>query len=84
MPSTVRRVPARVPRSPRKANSGIPAFDVKLFLDSGGLGRRVAKFRGKETVFAQGNPAQSVMYIREGGVKLTVVNEVGNAQSRMF
>lgn len=57
---------------------------MKLFLDSGGLGRRVAKFRGKETVFAQGNPAQSVMYIREGGVKLTVVNEVGNAQSRMF
>jgi CRP-like cAMP-binding protein len=50
---------------------------VKLFLDSAGLGRRVAKFRGKETVFAQGNPAQSVMYIQEGGVKLTVLNEVG-------
>jgi CRP/FNR family cyclic AMP-dependent transcriptional regulator len=50
---------------------------VKLFLDSAGLGRRVAKFRGKETVFAQGNPAQSVLYIQEGGVKLTVVNEVG-------
>ena len=50
---------------------------MKLFLDSAGLGRKVAKFRGKETVFAQGNPAQSVMYIQEGGVKLTVVNEVG-------
>jgi CRP-like cAMP-binding protein len=37
----------------------------------------VAKFRGKETVFAQGDSAQSVMYIQEGGVKLTVVNEVG-------
>jgi CRP/FNR family cyclic AMP-dependent transcriptional regulator len=67
----------KVPRSPRKANSEIPAFDVKLFLDSVGLGRKVAKFQRKETVFAQGDSAESVMYIQEGGVKLTVVNEVG-------
>jgi CRP-like cAMP-binding protein len=50
---------------------------VQLFLDSAGLGRRVAKFREKETVFAQGNQAKSVMYIQEGGVKLSVVNELG-------
>jgi CRP/FNR family cyclic AMP-dependent transcriptional regulator len=50
---------------------------VKLFLDSTGLGRKVAKFRRKEAVFAQGEPAKSVMYIQEGGVKLTVVNETG-------
>ena len=48
---------------------------MKLFLDSTGLGRKVGKFRGKETVFAQGDPAKNVMYIQEGGVKLTVVNE---------
>ncbi len=35
------------------------------------------KFRRKETVFAQGDPAKHVMYIQEGGVKLTVVNETG-------
>jgi CRP/FNR family cyclic AMP-dependent transcriptional regulator len=40
-------------------------------------GRTVGKFRGKETVFAQGDPAKNVMYIQEGGVKLTVVNETG-------
>jgi CRP/FNR family transcriptional regulator, cyclic AMP receptor protein len=50
---------------------------VKLFLDSAGLGRVVRKFRGKETVFAQGDPAKNVMYIQEGGVKLTVVNTAG-------
>jgi len=50
---------------------------VKLFLDSAGLGRKVDKFRKKETVFAQGAPAKTVMYIQEGGVKLTVVNETG-------
>jgi CRP/FNR family transcriptional regulator, cyclic AMP receptor protein len=26
----------------------------------------------------QGNPAKSVMYIQQGGVKLTVINETGN------
>jgi len=50
---------------------------VQSFLDSAGLGRRVVKFRGKETVFAQGDTAKNVMYIQEGGVKLTVVNETG-------
>ncbi|HVB56251.1 MAG TPA: Crp/Fnr family transcriptional regulator [Candidatus Acidoferrales bacterium] len=58
-------------------NLTIPAFDVQSFLDSAGLGRKVAKFRGKETVFAQGDPARNVMYIQDGGVKLTVVNKMG-------
>jgi len=42
-----------------------------------GLGRKLSKFRKKETVFSQGDPAKSVMYIQEGSVKLTVVNERG-------
>ena len=54
-----------------------PAFDVKLFLDSAGLGRKVGTFQGKETVFVQGDPAKTVMYIQDGGVKLTVVNKLG-------
>ena len=73
----VRRVSMKVPRSFQKAISRSPAFDVKLFLDSAGLGRKVGKFRGNENVFAQGDPARSVIYIQEGGVKLTVVNETG-------
>ena len=68
---------AKVLRSLKKTNLGTPVFDVKLFLDSAGLGRKVAKFRGKETVFAQGDLAKQVMYIQEGGVKLTVVNKTG-------
>jgi CRP-like cAMP-binding protein len=67
----------KVRRSAKKANSRSPAFDAQSFLDSAGLGRKVGKFRRKETVFAQGDPAQNVMYIQEGGVKLTVVNETG-------
>ena len=48
-----------------------------MFLDSTGLGRKVANFRRKETVFSQGDPAKNVMYIREGGVKLSVVHATG-------
>src|ERR1043166_2079211 len=75
--SVVRRKPVKPRRSRKKVSLRSPAFDVKSFLESTGLGRRVRKFRGKETVFAQGDPAKNVMYIQEGGVKLTVVNEAG-------
>jgi CRP/FNR family cyclic AMP-dependent transcriptional regulator len=77
MSSAVRRKPVKRRRSRQKASLRSPAFDVKLFLDSAGLGRKIGKFRGKETVFAQGDPAKNVMYIQVGGVKLTVVNETG-------
>jgi CRP-like cAMP-binding protein len=50
---------------------------VQSFLDSAGLRRTVNKFQEKETIFTQGDPAKNVMYIQEGGVKLTVVNETG-------
>jgi len=75
--SASRRSSAKPARSPQKANPGSGAFDVQLFLDSAGLGRKLAKFAAKETVFAQGDPAKNVIYIQEGGVKLTVVNETG-------
>jgi CRP/FNR family transcriptional regulator, cyclic AMP receptor protein len=77
MSSVARRKPVKARRPSRRANSKSLAFDVQLFLDSTGLGRTVGKFRRKETVFAQGDPAKNVMYIQEGGVKLTVVNETG-------
>ena len=75
--SGVRPVSAKARRSTPKANRRNSAFDVKLFLDPAGLGTKVSKFGAKEIVFAQGDPATNVMYIQEGGVKLTVVNETG-------
>ena len=77
MSSAVRRISVQVPRSLKKANSRKAAFDVKLFLDSAGLGRRIGKFLERETVFSQGDPANHVIYIQEGGIKLSVVNESG-------
>src|SRR5579864_597427 len=58
-------------------NAKVPLFDAQAFLQSAGLGRKVVNFRRKETVFAQGESAKSVIYIQEGGVRLTVVNGAG-------
>jgi len=77
MSSSTRHEYIKVRPPPGKPNSRSPAFDVQLFLDSAGPGRKITKFCGKETIFAQGDPAKSVIYIQEGGVKLTVVSEIG-------
>jgi CRP-like cAMP-binding protein len=53
------------------------AFDAQAFLDSAGVARKVKEFKKAELVYSQGDTAQGVMYIQEGGVKLTVVNELG-------
>ena len=37
----------------------------------------MAKYRAKQTIFSQGDLGKYVMYLREGGVKLTVVNRAG-------
>jgi len=60
------------PISPKK-----PLFDVQGFLDTAGVSRKVAEFKKKETIFSQGDPAKSVLYIQKGGVRLSVVNETG-------
>jgi CRP/FNR family cyclic AMP-dependent transcriptional regulator len=53
------------------------AFDAQTFLDSAGVSRKVKEFKRAEGIYAQGDAASSVMYLQSGGVKLTVVNEVG-------
>jgi len=75
--SSATRVPVKARRSPKRSDASKPAFDLPLFLDQAGLGRKIAKFQGKETVQSQGDPAKSVIFIQEGGVKLSVVNGIG-------
>jgi CRP/FNR family transcriptional regulator, cyclic AMP receptor protein len=68
--------------SSRKTRSKIKptekhVFDVRAFLGSGGMARKIVRYRRSQRIYAQGDPAASVMYIQDGGVKLSVVNEVG-------
>jgi CRP/FNR family cyclic AMP-dependent transcriptional regulator len=53
------------------------AFSAQGFLDSMGLTRRIAKYRRSQRIYSQGDPASDVLYIQQGGVKLTVVNPFG-------
>jgi CRP/FNR family transcriptional regulator, cyclic AMP receptor protein len=53
------------------------AFDAQAFLDSAGVSRKVMEFTKNETIFSQGDPGTTVLYIQKGGVKLSVVNETG-------
>jgi CRP/FNR family cyclic AMP-dependent transcriptional regulator len=77
IPSRDHRVSLKARLSRKETNARKPGFDVESFPDAVGLGRKVGTFRRKEIIFAQGDPAQNVMYIQEGSVKLTVVNGVG-------
>ena len=57
-----------------KKNAG---FDARAFLESAGLGKRVVAYARNEIVFSQGDPSSSVMYVRSGGVRLSVLSHSG-------
>jgi CRP/FNR family cyclic AMP-dependent transcriptional regulator len=58
-------------------NAKAPVFDAQAFLDTAGVARKVVEYRKSQQIYAQDDRATSVMYIQKGGVKLSVVNEVG-------
>jgi CRP/FNR family cyclic AMP-dependent transcriptional regulator len=65
----------------KNGKKGKPAiamdFDAQAFLDSAGVARKIVEYKRKETIFSQGEPSGSVMYIQSGGVKLSVVSRTG-------
>ena len=54
-----------------------PPFDPKVFLSKINGGRATSEYRKDKIVYRQGDPADSVFYIRSGKVKTTVVSEQG-------
>jgi CRP/FNR family cyclic AMP-dependent transcriptional regulator len=56
---------------------GKATFDPKIFLAQAGEGKTISKYRKDQIVFSQGQVANSVFYIQQGKVKLTVVSEQG-------
>ncbi|MGC2531249.1 MAG: Crp/Fnr family transcriptional regulator [Candidatus Acidiferrum sp.] len=72
----------RTSSTPRKSHPKIKprkklVFDAQNFFDSSGVAKKVKEHKKAEAVYAQGDAANAVMYLQSGGVKLTVVNEVG-------
>jgi len=53
------------------------AFDAQMFLSTEGAARKLRELRRGERIFAQGDAAESVLYIQTGGVKFSVENGGG-------
>jgi len=63
-------------RSPPRRSSKT-VFNAQQFLDSVGVARQTAEYRRNQVIFAQGDPSTDVLYIKKGGVRISIVNENG-------
>jgi CRP/FNR family transcriptional regulator, cyclic AMP receptor protein len=52
-------------------------FDTEAFLNSAGVARTIVDFEKKQSLFSQGDPCKSIMYIQKGAVKISVVSKTG-------
>ena len=53
------------------------SFSSHSFLTTPGPGKKLLTFKPKQPVFSQGDPADSVFYIQQGTVKLSVLSPQG-------
>jgi CRP-like cAMP-binding protein len=58
-------------------NGNAAPFDPQVFLDTAGVARKVVEYRRHESIYSQGEVADTVMYVQKGGVKFSVVNGSG-------
>ena len=54
-----------------------PPFDAKAFVESQGLGKQVVTYERRAVIFSQGDPADSVMCVRDGAIQLSVLSREG-------
>ena len=52
-------------------------FDPAVFLETTAIGRVISTHSNKDVIFAQGDDADSVFYIRKGKVKVAIVSKQG-------
>jgi CRP/FNR family cyclic AMP-dependent transcriptional regulator len=73
------RIPQRARNSsrPRLDSKSNREFDLQTFLATLGDGGKAMLFAKKQTLFAQGDPADAVFYLKTGKVRLTVVSKNG-------
>jgi CRP/FNR family transcriptional regulator, cyclic AMP receptor protein len=52
-------------------------FDPRAFLARAGTGKTIERYAKNQKIFSQGDTADTVFFIQEGKVKLTVLSELG-------
>ena len=55
----------------------MPLFDPAVFLATAAVGRDISRYSKKAVIFAQGEDANAVFYIKKGKVKVAVVSKQG-------
>jgi CRP/FNR family transcriptional regulator, cyclic AMP receptor protein len=61
----------------KRETAEVPAFDPAAFLTTVGAGRNISGHSKKDVIFAQGEDADAVFYIRKGKVKVAVLSKDG-------
>jgi CRP-like cAMP-binding protein len=61
----------------KRIGKGTSAFNTQAFLDSAGFSKKIIEYGRSEIIFSQGDRCDDVMYIQQGGVKLSVLSEAG-------
>src|ERR1700694_6277674 len=64
------------PKKPKKSRNS-DSFSPRVFLDTAGVSRKVIEYSRGESIYSQGEAAETVMYVQKGGVKFSVVNGSG-------
>ena len=59
------------------ASKRVRPFDVRSFLDASGIEKDTVEFAPNAVIYQQGDPAEVVMYLQKGRVKLSVVSGGG-------
>jgi CRP/FNR family cyclic AMP-dependent transcriptional regulator len=52
-------------------------FNPKVFLAKVGTGKSISKYQKDQTIFAQGDAADTIFYLQKGKVKIVVTSEQG-------
>ncbi len=77
--TTVSHKPKSKPAKRSKSSTAAeaPLFDAAAFLATAGVGRTIYTYSKKEVLFAQGDDADAVHYIKKGKVKVAVLSKDG-------
>ena len=67
--------PRPIKGSSDRKPAGAQLFDPAVFLATAAVGRNISKHSKKEVIFAQGDDADAVFYIKKGKVKVAVISE---------
>jgi CRP/FNR family transcriptional regulator, cyclic AMP receptor protein len=52
-------------------------FNPKVFLAKVGIGKTISKYQKDQTIFAQGDAADTIFYLQKGKVKIVVISDQG-------